>query len=868
MRSARLLRPVRLVVVVAAVVALAAAPAGAVEAPAVHDGPGGRTLLGGPWGFGPDRRGPWTEVTVPHAWNATDDSPASMAGGVAWYRKDFRVPAADPGLRWRVRFEGVDQRAVVYLNGRRIGEHTGAYLPWELPLTGVRRRGTNRLLVRVDSRRTAHDFPPQGLTSTGVPTGGWFTSSGIIREVTLRPVRAVALTGAQVVPELPCAACPARVRVTAQLAGAGRALQVRFGGRFGTQTIPGRVVRVPASGTRTVATSLRVAHPKVWSPASPALYPVTLTVTAGSRTLATWTAHTGIRSVQVRDGRLRLDFRPTALRGVGYHEEVAGRGMALTHADRVWLVRAAQELGATMLRTHYPPGEDLLELADRAGLLVWSEVPVYSVSSHELARPAVRGAALDLLGHNIADNASHPSVVTWSVGNELSPSAGPSVRTYIAQAAALVHRLDPTRPAAIAIQAYPSALCKREAYAPLDLIGLNDYFGWYTGPGGELFDRAALGPYLDAARACHPSEALMVTEFGAEANRDGPVEEKGTWAFQRDWVDFQLGTLATKPWLSGALYWALNEFRVRPEWEGGDPRPQPPLHQKGLLTYVTHAHKPAWDDVHGWFTAPGSTRRRPRRRAEALGRGGLPPERVRRGQTRSGVRRGVRCGSGVRRRGGHWWRSARRPGPRKRSRDWTASGSGTPPGPGRRGGSERRSLPPPPPPSSSSGGCQGSTVSDFMNIQKSTHAKPRATRWRPPNSSTSSWSGVTPRTIAPRASGRKPPWPGGAPAGLRYSGAPQWPVPTPRSSTSPAARSTAPARCGACAAQGASPGSSTAGRVSRSPSRSTRASSATRSPTPTPWSRSPSRATRCPSSSRSCSATRCAARSSTPTCCA
>ena len=92
-----------------------------------------------------------------------------------------------------------------------------------------------------------------------------------------------------------------------------------------------------------------------------------------------------------------------------------------------------------------------------------------------------------------------------------------------------------------------------------------------------------------------------MTEFGAEANREGPVEEKGTWAFQQDFVNYHLGVFATKSWLSGAVYWALNEFRVKPDWEGGNPRPQPPVHQKGLLTYDGMARKPAWADVHRWF---------------------------------------------------------------------------------------------------------------------------------------------------------------------------------------------------------------------------------------------------------------------------
>jgi beta-glucuronidase len=104
-------------------------------------------------------------------------------------------------------------------------------------------------------------------------------------------------------------------------------------------------------------------------------------------------------------------------------------------------------------------------------------------------------------------------------------------------------------------------------------------------------------------RKCYRSKAVVVTEFGAEANRDGPPEEKGTYQFQRDYVNYHLGVFATKPWLSGAIYWALNEFRVKPDWEGGNPRPNPPLHQKGLLQYGTWARKPAWSDVQRIFSA-------------------------------------------------------------------------------------------------------------------------------------------------------------------------------------------------------------------------------------------------------------------------
>jgi beta-glucuronidase len=104
-------------------------------------------------------------------------------------------------------------------------------------------------------------------------------------------------------------------------------------------------------------------------------------------------------------------------------------------------------------------------------------------------------------------------------------------------------------------------------------------------------------------RACYPNKAIFISEFGAEANRDGPVEEKGTYQFQQDFVNFHLGIYASRPWLSGAIYWALQEFRVRPNWDGGNPHPNPPIHEKGLLRYNDGSKKPAWFDVQRNFAA-------------------------------------------------------------------------------------------------------------------------------------------------------------------------------------------------------------------------------------------------------------------------
>jgi beta-glucuronidase len=581
------------------------------------DGPEGRYLLGGTWLFRLDNADQgikqrfmrststagWKKTTVPNVWNLGDASNESMAGGIGWYRKDFELPSADSALAWAFRFESVNYRTTVWLNGKPIGSNTGAYIPFELYPKAFKRRGTNRLVVRVDSRRKVTDFPPAGLNTDGVPTGGWWNYSGIQREVYLRKLDTVDFQKVQVRPEIACGTCSASVRVAINLKNVTRAGQrATITGKFGNNTLNLGTKSIGKDSIAAFTDTLHIDKPHLWSPQDPHLYDVSFTVRVGGKKVAGYSLHSGIRSIKVSGGRLVLNGQFLNVRGVGLHEDSKAQGFAIDNARRDQLVRDAKELGATVLRTHYPLHPYTHELADRLGLLIWSEIPVYSVKTENLKEPSVRRLAVQELSRNINANENHPSVMLWSIGNELSSQPGPVQTAYIDAAVKVAKELDPTRPVGLAVAAYPSSLCQAAQYKSLDVLGLNDYFGWYPGPSGQIFDRTKLSGYLDAVRACYPDKAIMISEFGAEANRDGPVEEKGTWAFQQDWINYQLGVFATKPWLSGAIYWALNEFWVRPGWDGGNPRPSVlPIHQKGLITY-DGVRKPAWADVQRSYT--------------------------------------------------------------------------------------------------------------------------------------------------------------------------------------------------------------------------------------------------------------------------
>jgi beta-glucuronidase len=584
-------------------------------------GPDGRYLLGGQWLHRLDpgdtglREGfahassteSWRDVTVPHVWNARDLTEESMLGSVGWYRKDFRLPDDPQARGWVVRFEAANYRLTAWLNGKPIGRHEGSFLPFELPLAGLR-EGTNRLVVRVDSRTNQFDLPPGGPDDTGRPDGGWWNYGGLPREVYLRRVGAVEVEDVNVVSRVRCRTCEANVEVEARVRNhTSSSRPVDLGGGFGRSglrfTGPARLAGGQAA---TYRARLRIEEPSLWSPLAPSLYRVNvLARSAGAE--ARWFARHGIRTIRVaKGGRLLLNGRPVALRGASLHEDDPQAGNALDSARRRADVELLRRLGATITRSHYPLHQEFLELCDEFGILVWDQAPVYQLREPQLASAAIRKRAVGLIRRQVVRDRSHASVLAYSLVNELPARPGSGHELLIERMAAAVRKLDPTRLVALDILGYPQ-VGPQEAYRFVDAIGINDYFGWYPGPNGTTIDRENLGPYLDRLHSAYPDQALFITEFGAEANRSGPLDEKGTYAFQRDFLRYHLDVFDARPFINGALVWILRDFRVKPGWEGGNPKPEPPVNFKGLVTQ-DGATKPAFDELARLFRATRQVR--------------------------------------------------------------------------------------------------------------------------------------------------------------------------------------------------------------------------------------------------------------------
>lgn len=506
----------------------------------------------------------FTPTSVPNAFNAGDLSRSSFEGNVQWYRTTFTAPQVDGLAQWRVRFESVNTEATVWLNGTQIGNHRGAYLPFELAANV--KPGDNELVVRVDSRGNAGDLPPANRPR------GWWNYGGILREVYLRAVRSFDLSNVYVTA---APGQPAKARIRATLTNASAAtlpapVTFHVQGPQTDATTTANAGPVGPGESKQIEATIDISSPKLWSPSNPTLYELTADAPGGQRT----TAHFGIRKWSVtRNGRLQLNGKPLTLHGASFHEQTPTTGAALTPPDRTELVRELQAIGANSARQHYPPHPALLEAFDRAGIVFWEQIPVWRVRDAQLKSARFRATALNALRDSITRDHNHASIAAWSVSNETLGGASGEL-AYFKAARTLLDRLDPTRLMAADKALRPLRDLPR-TYRLVDAIGLNEYVGWYGGKTSEL------PRDLATVRRRFPRQAIVITEFGAEANRSG--SGKGSYEFQRNFVAAHLRVFERTPFLSGALVWALRDFAVAPGWAGGNPHPQPPILFKGLF---------------------------------------------------------------------------------------------------------------------------------------------------------------------------------------------------------------------------------------------------------------------------------------------
>jgi beta-glucuronidase len=611
-----------------ALVALCPASAGAQPTaeppggkPLIREGQPNRQLLGGTWYFRQDDTfvgeseqwyahddlTGWSPVRVPYNWNATDTTENKPT--IGWYRRDFTLPAPPKKAKerarefWKVRFEGNNYRTKVWLNGQQLGGVYTGYFPFEVTLKNLR-KGRNTLVVEVSSLRSNSDLTHwRPAAFNGYGTGGWWNFGGILREVYVRRVDTVDVEDVQVLPRLKRVGAAAKVEVRTTLRNfTKRDRDVSLVVRVDGQRIRYEPETVPALGRRKLRTMLTIKKPRLWAPRAPELYDMTVGAIADRRQRGTYRLTFGVRKIDVRPGGvILLNGKRLNLRGASVMEDDRTEGGALSARTRGLLINRLQNLGATITRSQYPVHPALIEALDRAGIMYWVDAPVYQVPNELWERPGVRSLALRAATRMVENNVNDPSVLTWSLAVE--PAAeesslgayGPGFVSYVRDASHAIRELDDTRLVGFDRQSRIGEPLTTPAHQYIDVLGVNDYFGWYRSvidnrPDLPASTSADLSSFLDQVHAANPDLPLVITEYGAEASRSGPVEQKGTYEFQRKWVLDHLAIHSSKRFVNGSIHWALRDFRVNQTWQGGAPPEYatPPWHNKSLIEENNH----------------------------------------------------------------------------------------------------------------------------------------------------------------------------------------------------------------------------------------------------------------------------------------
>ncbi len=239
-----------------------------------------------------------------------------------------------------------------------------------------------------------------------------------------------------------------------------------------------------------------------------------------------------------RGGVILLNGHRLNVHGASIHEDDLNEGGALSQRTRSLLVARLRDLGATITRSHYPLHPAFLEAFDKYGILYWVDSPVYQIPNTYFNESGMRAAAKRAVSLTVRNNINHPSIMTWSLANEPAGNrselgiVGPGLARFIKDAAAEVRSLDDTRFVSIDRQARAGEPPTSSVYRYLDVLGVNEYFGWYDSYRADLVRPPTtsdeLSGYLDEVHAANPNLPLMITEFGAEALRDGPATQPGS----------------------------------------------------------------------------------------------------------------------------------------------------------------------------------------------------------------------------------------------------------------------------------------------------------------------------------------------------
>jgi beta-glucuronidase len=474
-----------------------------------------------------------SELNVPGDWNSQKPELLYYEGTV-WYHKAFSHKKT-AGKKYFLHFGAVNHKAHVYVNGKKAGMHEGGFTPFLFDVTEHLENGNNFVVVKADNKRAAENIPTLNTD--------WWNYGGITRDVNLVEVPDTFIDDFTL---------QVRKERIDQVTGYVQLHGTKKEQSGTIRILKTKIVQHFKTNSDGVAQINFRAKLSLWTPENPIVYDVEVATQTD-----TVSDKIGFRTIAVEGQNILLNGKSIFLRGVCIHEEVPQRrGRAYSEADAMMLLGAAKELGCNYVRlAHYPHNENMTRVADKLGLMVWSEIPVYWTI--QFTNPVVLDKARSQLKEMITRDRNRASIVLWSVANETPISEARNV--FLKELIDETRRLDNSRLVTAALEVKWGSdkfSIDDPVGSYIDVLGCNEYAGWYVPWRNELAAFPWETPF---------NKPIIMSEFGGEAlyGNHGDKDVASSWSeeHQEQLYQRQLKMLANIPFLRGTTPWILFDFR-------------------------------------------------------------------------------------------------------------------------------------------------------------------------------------------------------------------------------------------------------------------------------------------------------------------
>ncbi len=534
----------------------------------------------------------WISIDLPHTWNALDatDVIPGYRRSASWYKKELHVETLIIGQNYSLYFEGVNIESEIYVNGKKVGGHIGGYIGFEVDITSVIKKGKNEVLVRADNSYNPEVIPSQ--------KSDFFIFGGITRDVWLEEKPTQHLTNLKITtPKV--SEKNASLYATVNIRNAKNSSETKIKAIL-TDTDGNTVLEDIFDVNKSVSeiNFKNIKNPNLWDTENPNLYTLHVSLLNNDKIQDEISEHVGFRWFEFKDhGAFYLNGKRLLLRGTHRHEEHAGVGAAMSNELHRKDMELIKEMGANFVRlAHYPQDPEIYKACDELGLLVWDELPWCRGG---LGGDVWQTNTKNMLREIISQNYNHPSIIIWSLGNEIywlpdfeNGNNTEKINTFLSELNTISHTMDPSRKTAI-----------RKYYEGANIVDVfspSIWSGWYSGsyksyqkaldtykPQYKSFLHAEYGGSSHVGRHTEnpiTGEGVINSDGWEEAivqTKVANIAQIGDWSenYIVDLFDWHLRISESDSSFVGNAQWAFKDFGtpLRPEND------IPYMNQKGLV---------------------------------------------------------------------------------------------------------------------------------------------------------------------------------------------------------------------------------------------------------------------------------------------